>query len=294
MTRDVWTMALVAGLAWGVIGLVRPGGAIAQSPGPKGTEVLRDLAYLPSAHRLQTLDLYLPPGEGVRALVVYIHGGGWESGDKANPAAMGMLWEKSMALASINYRLSGVAPFPAQLEDCKAAIRWLRVNAARYRLDPDRIGVWGNSAGGHLAALVAVTADEPRFDIGPNKKTSCAVSAVVDCYGPTDLSLYRTSRPDDTLGRLFRGAIQNRTAQVQAANPIAYVSKDREIPPIFIAHGDADRIVPLEHSEKFEAALTAAGKRVTLQVMPRQGHSVITREAEADARKFLREALSAR
>lgn len=247
--------------------------AAAQGPQlPQGTRVLRNLAYVPGGHERQKLDLYLPAGSAPVPVVVWIHGGGWEGGSKDNPGALGLLWQGGFALASINYRLSPHAPFPAQLEDCKSAVRWLRANAVQHRIDGSRIGVWGQSAGGHLAALVGTTGDAREFDRGPNAQVSSRVQAVVDYFGPTDLGLYGGSRPGDTLSRLIGGPIQENRERVAQANPITYVR--RGVPPFFIAHGDQDTLVPLEHSRRLEAALRRAGGDVTLHVVPGAGHSL--------------------
>jgi len=133
----------------------------AQPPGPPqpppGVKALRDLAYVPHGHERQKLDLYLPQQPaGALPLVLWIHPGGGQGGSKENTRAL-YLTTQGYAVASINHRLIQHAIFPAQIHDCKAAIRWLRAHAKEYRLDPDRIGVWGASSGGTLAALLGTT-----------------------------------------------------------------------------------------------------------------------------------------
>ncbi len=131
--------------------------AFAQPAIPEDTKVEKNLAY--GDHERNKLDIYLPAkGNKPLPIVVWIHGGGWEAGSKENPPAMGLL-NQGYAVASINYRYSKHAPFPAQIEDCKAAIRYLRGNAAKYNIDKDHIGCMGASAGGHLVALLGTTAD---------------------------------------------------------------------------------------------------------------------------------------
>jgi acetyl esterase/lipase len=125
---------------------------------PEGVKLLRDLQYVEGGHDRNRLDLYLPEkAEGRLPVVIWIHGGAWRGGSKDGGPAV-PLSAKGYAVASINYRFSQHAVFPAQIEDCKAAVRWLRANAATYQLDPDHIGVWGASAGGHLVALLGTTA----------------------------------------------------------------------------------------------------------------------------------------
>jgi acetyl esterase/lipase len=161
---------------------------------PKGVRFLQDLQYVEHGHERNRLDLYLPEkAESRLPLIVWIHGGGWQAGSKeACPTVY--LAAKGYAVASINYRLSQHAAYPAQIEDCKAAIRWLRANAAKYHLDPDRVGVWGGSAGGHLVALLGTTAGMKELEgKGGNLDQSSRVQCVVDFFGPTD---FVTWNPD--------------------------------------------------------------------------------------------------
>lgn len=245
---------------------------------PEGVVVHRDLQYVPGGHDRHRLDLYLP-GEGVNLpLIINIHGGGFRMGDKG----MGVPLEyvaSGYAVASINYRLSQHAVFPAQIEDCKAAVRWLRANASRYRLDPDRFAAMGSSAGGHLAAMLGVTGDVREFDIGENLDRSSAVQAVVDYFGPTDFLQMDAHRlPDGMLhdpadspeSQLVGGAIQEHPERTARANPVRYVSP--EDPPFLICHGDSDPLVPPHQSELLAAALRAAGVPVTFYTVVGGGH----------------------
>ncbi len=156
---------------------------------PAGVKVLRDLQYVEGGHERNRLDLYLPEkAEGRLPLVVWIHGGAWWAGSKDGCPAV-PLTAKGYAVASINYRLSQHAVFPAQIEDCKAAIRWLRANAAKYHLDADHIGVWGASAGGHLVAMLGTTGNVKELEgKGGNLDQSSRVQCVVDWFGPSDLA----------------------------------------------------------------------------------------------------------
>lgn len=149
---QIWVIGLAVTLTWTHLAAPQEPPKRRAPPGvPEGVQVLRDLTYVEGGHERNRLDLYLPEkAEGRPPLVVWIHGGAWQAGSKEDCAAV-RLTAKGYAVASINYRLSQHAVFPAQIEDCKAAIRWLRANAAKYHLDPDHIGVWGSSAGGHLA-----------------------------------------------------------------------------------------------------------------------------------------------
>ena len=237
-----------------------------------GVRIWRDIAYVSKAHARQKLDFYAPStsgGAGPWPCVVFIHGGGWENGSRRDNGALGLCW-RGYAVASIGYRLSGDAPFPAQIEDCKAAIRYLRAHATRFNIDPHRIGASGGSAGGHLASLLGTTGDVTTFDKGEHLDQSSRVKAVVNFYGPTNLAFYGASRPGDLLSRFIGGPIQDNPTKVQAANPINYVNTGD--PPFAIFHGDADPLVPQRHSEALRDALQKAKVPVTLTIVRGAGH----------------------
>jgi acetyl esterase/lipase len=216
-------------------------------------------------------------------LIVWIHGGAWSGGDKRDCPALRFV-ERGYAVASVNYRLSSDAPFPAQIEDCKAAIRWLRAHARPYGYDPDRIGVWGSSAGGHLVALLGTSGDVEEFDVGPHRDVSSRVQAVCDFYGPTDLlrmgeqsgpeSRIDHDAPDSPESRLVGGPIQQRRELATQASPITFVSKERagRIPPFLILHGDRDDTVPIGQSERLHRALRDAGVASEYHVVEGAGH----------------------
>lgn len=227
------------------------------------------------------LDLYVPKGDGPFPVVVWIHGGGWNSGDKANPRAL-YLAAQGYAVASLNYRLSPEAIFPAQIHDVKAAIRWLRANANRYDLDPNRIAAWGASAGGHLAALLGTSADDPTLEdlsMG-HPEYSSQVQAVVDWYGPTDFlqmeaqdlrcSKINHDSPSSGESQLVGCAIQSCPTAVAAANPLTYVTPND--PPFLIQHGTLDCVVPPGQSVLLRDSLQAARVPVTLDLLPLQSH----------------------
>jgi acetyl esterase/lipase len=243
---------------------------------PEGARMLLNIPYARDAGPRQTLDLYLPPTGTNLPLIVWVHGGGWTEGDKENPPGLRFLLH-GFALASINYRLSQDAIFPAQLIDCKAAIRWLRAHARENGINPDRIGVWGASAGGHLVALLGTTGDTKDFDTGENSNVSSRVQAVCDWFGPTDLTKIANHSSDSNQdpadsapARLIGGPIAQNIDKAERANPIRYITKDD--PPFLIMHGDKDPIVPLEQSQLLADALQKAGVRVKFFVVPGGGH----------------------
>ena len=157
---------------------------------PAGIRLERDLAYVPDADAAQKLDLYLPEQrpEKPLPLIVHIHGGGWRGGSKFPCPATGMVL-KGYVVASVEYRFSQKAIFPAQIQDCQAAIRWLRAHSKEYGIDPERVGVVGGSAGGHLSALVGTAGGKKAFaPIGGHEQQSDRVQAVCDIYGPADFT----------------------------------------------------------------------------------------------------------
>jgi acetyl esterase/lipase len=244
------------------------------SPLPAGIHMLHDLAYVPGGHERQKLDLYLPAKatSGPLPVIVWIHGGGWWEGNKDWRRAVPLVL-KGYAVANINYRLSQHAVFPAQIEDCKAAIRWLKANAKNYNLDRDRFGVWGPSAGGHLAALLGTTGDTRAFEtIGGNLNQSSRVQCVVDWFGPTDLATMGSNydQPNSSVARLIGGPVRQYKDRAARASPLTYVST--EAAPFLIMHGDQDDCVPLSQSEKLANALRKAGVDVTFRVYHGAGH----------------------
>ena len=256
----------------------------AAPPLPAGVKLIPNLEYAsPGGHSL-LLDLYLPTSiDKPVPVIMFVHGGAWLGGDRHDRTAVPMA-AQGYAVASIEYRLSPVAPFPAQIEDCKAAIRWLRAHAKAYSLDTTHLGVWGSSAGGHLVALLGTTGDvkELEGDEG-NLDYSSRVQAVCDWFGPTDFqsisaqaaqlpfpSAIKHEAPDSPEARLIGGAVADNPEKARAASPITYISKND--PPFLIMHGDRDPLVPLAQSEEFRDALHKAGVPVSLEVIQGAGH----------------------
>ena len=250
--------------------------------------VYTDLAYA-GVSPAQKLDLYLPAaGEAPHPVIVAIHGGGFARGDKADGQITPVLeaLERGYAVAAVNYRLSGEATFPAAIHDVKAAIRWLRANAATYGLDPTRIAAWGHSAGGTLAALagtsggVAALADP---SLG-NAAQPDTIQAVVDWSGPIsflkmdpDFRASGAGRADaystaSSLSLFLGGALTTVRRQVRAADPITYITADD--PPVFIEHGTADGTVPVQQSKRLAAALARVlgPDKVTIRLLPGARH----------------------
>lgn len=246
-----------------------------------------NVAYAPISD-LQQLDIYAPAqGEPPYPVVVIIHGGGWTVGDKRGElpmAAIPSFLALGFAVASVNYRLAPDAVFPAQLLDVKAAIRYLRDGAEGFGLDPDRIAVIGESAGAHLAALLGTTQGLAEFDdpaLG-NPDVSSDVQAVVDLYGPANLATSDAQRglnppcpaePDPNIALLLGASPTEAPDLAEAASPITYLGSDRPVPPFFIAHGDADCVVPQQQSVELHDAIEAvAPGRSQHTIVPGSGH----------------------
>lgn len=248
-----------------------------------GIEAMEDIEYVSGGHERNKLDLYLPKQEGGEKqkvgrlpLIIWIHGGAWMAGNKKTCPAIRFV-QKGYAVASINYRLSQHATFPAQIEDCKAAVRWLRANAEKYNLDPNSFGAWGASAGGHLVALLGTAGDVNDFDKGENLNFSSRVQAVCDYFGPTDFlkmaefpGTMRHNDANSPESRLVGGAIAEKKEACRRASPITYVNKDD--PPFLIVHGDADPLVPYNQSELLYEALCKAGVQAKLHLVKGGGH----------------------
>lgn len=250
----------------------------------------RDLAYVTDGHERQKLDLYLPaslpPTSKMLPVIIWIHGGAFRMGSKDNTAFDLVPFEyllQGYAIASLNYRLSQHAKFPAQIEDCKAAVRWLRAHADQYQLDAMRFAAWGPSAGGYLSAMLGTTGGVRQFDVGAHLDQSSQVQCVVDYFGPTDFLQMDAQRLPDGMvhddanspeSELIGGAIQDHPEAVKRANPITYVTP--QAPPFLIVHGDADPLVPYRQSLLLADALQHADVAVTFYTVQGGGHGRFT------------------
>lgn len=272
--------------------------------------ILKDLQYRSTSPGEVTrpflLDIYLPhlsSTEQLLPILVFIHGGGWEINGKENCPGSDFA-QKGFAVACINYRYSREAIFPAQIQDVQEAVRWLKAHAQQYNLDRDRIGVLGDSAGGHLSALLGTADDDPRL----TGKTayphiSSQVQAVADWYGPTDFSrvppAFTGSPRLDNLAQyksnpwflytkavygLLGGSVSDRKSLATLANPITYI--DPKDPPFLIIHGDQDKVVPLSQSEMLAKALQAKGVEVEFKPIPGLNHSYRLEKGEINPQVF--------
>jgi acetyl esterase/lipase len=230
------------------------------------------------------VDIYMPPKKGgPKPLILYVHGGGWVAGHTRHsgalsnfPAVLAKLAGEGFVVASLEYRLSGEAPFPAQLQDARAAIRFLKANAGQYGINSARVGVWGGSAGGHLAALTAYSCDEDRFDPLPAPSENSCVQALVSWYGVFDFApmLARQTDPNAAENMLLRCKPGDCPAKiVELVSPVSYI--DKNDPPSLLIHGEKDAVVDVSQSRLAEAKLKAVGGSVEAIYIAGVDHSFV-------------------
>jgi acetyl esterase/lipase len=243
-------------------------------------DVVKDIAYTGDNDPHHRLDLYLPQGKGEPPLVIWIHGGAWQYGTRADPP-LGPV-QAGYAMASVDFQPAGTAVFPAQIHDIKAAIRFLRARADEYGYDTDRIAVWGTSSGGHLAALAGTTGGNPQLEgsLGEYAGVDSGVQAVIDFFGPTDLlTILKQSTPHGlsvrvpALQRLLGGSPDAPGVRELArlASPVHHV--DGGSPPLLILHGVQDNQVPINQSIELDQAYRRHGRDSRLVFIPAAGHT---------------------
>lgn len=227
------------------------------------------------------LDLYLPtiePGTTRPPVIVYVHGGAWRGGSRGNPP-IASLTKQGFAVASVDYRLSPVARFPAQVHDIKGAIRFLRANAESLKIDTRSIAIAGASAGGHLAALVGVTNGHQELEgtVGGNAEQSSDVQAIVSYYGASNLeTILSQSTPHGlsvrvpALELLLGGQPEEVAELAKLASPVTHL--DQDDPPLLLLHGDQDRQMPVNQSLELQGAYEAAKRPVLLHILHGSGH----------------------
>ena len=260
---------------------------MAQQDGPKLPDGFRadlNVAYVADGDEAQVLDVFYPENVSEpRPLLVWIHGGGWRGGSKNGVPWLHEL-NRGYVVASVEYRFSQKAIFPAQIDDCLAAIRFLRKNAAKYGIDRRKVGVGGASAGGHLSALVGTSGGTGAFKpVGGHPDVSDGVQAVCDIFGPTDFwTVIQQANDDPNVKNIFNwnngdpyslligGGLGEDRERCDAVSPVHYVSG--KTPPFLILHGDHDTLVPYAQSTELEALLQKNGVEVTLQKLPGAGH----------------------
>lgn len=259
------------------------------APTPPVQKEYLDISYAAGSNA-QKLDIFLPDTiKTQNPVLVWIHGGGWKGGDKSefrNSNRLTELKKRGYAVVVINYRLSGEALFPAQIYDVKAAIRWIKANAATYKFNADKVGVWGSSAGGHLSALAGTSGNVAALEdlTQGNSSFFSTVQVVIDWYGPTDFlkmdslalsqgcasSTHNAANSPES--ELIGFQITTRPDLVAKANPITYISNDD--PPFFIEHGLTDCTVAYVQSQLLYDQLTPVigVQKVKIKFLAATGH----------------------
>jgi acetyl esterase/lipase len=273
--RNVHRLCLVSLLTFGGLR------AAEQPTAASDVEIRHDIEFAKVAGIVLHADLAWPANPKHKPMpgIIYVHGGGWKQGKYTinGPRSWpGTVASGGYFIASVQYRLSGEAAWPAQIQDCKLAVRWLRANAAHYNVDPDRIGCWGTSAGGHLVVCLGTMSD-PRFEgDGGYPGVSSAVQAVADFCGPTDFTAGsegitgKTGGDAPILVALFGGNFESKSALWKDGSPLTYVRAGD--PPFLVAHGTQDRTVPPDQSKRLVAALAQAGVPVEFIPVKGAGH----------------------
>ncbi|GAA4427754.1 alpha/beta hydrolase fold domain-containing protein [Bremerella cremea] len=264
-----------------------------------GVKITRDISYLESSGEPQKLDIAVPEkpaSDKPLPVLVLIHGGGWQSGSRGPylSKALPLVRNGEFAAVSIGYRLTGRASWPAQIHDCQAGLRWVKANAEKYNWDPEKIVVWGSSAGGHLVAMLGVSADAKELDgkLGPHTDQTLEVAGVVDFFGPANMAtmgepegFQRHNDPESPESKLLGGAVLENLDVAKAASPQTYVSQGDA--PFLILHGTKDGTVPFQQSVDFHAALTKAGVESTFVPVNGAGHGFGGPEVDQRVRDFL-------
>ncbi len=254
-------------------GLAAPVGA--QQAAPANVLLERNIVFARGGDTELRLDLAMPNDkEGPFPAIVCIHGGGWVGGKRGDMAAtIGVLAARGYVAITPDYRLAPGGRFPAPVEDCKAAVRWLRAHARAYKVDPNRIGATGWSAGAHLACMLGVTDRADGLEgTGGNPDESSRVQAVVSFFGPTDLTrpVFTKDAQENNLVPLLGGTLMEQPEAYRRASPIRYVNK--KAPPFLFLHGSEDPVVPLEQTREMAARLQQVGVSARVEVVAGEGH----------------------
>lgn len=248
---------------------------VASVPASPHAGVERGAVYCTNAGLALTMDIYYPSQASPAPTPAVLYGGGWEHGDSSlggvNATIAQALNQRGMLVAAVNYRLAPQYLWPAQIVDVKCAVRYLRANAQRYGIDPSKIGAWGGSAGGHLVSMLGTTGTSAGFDAGQYLEQSSGVQAVVDMFGPADLTAggwgpYATS----VIQQVFGVAPGQDSGALAHASPVTYIQSND--PPFLIFHGTRDAVVPLSQSQALASRLQAAGVSATLVTVQNGGH----------------------
>ncbi len=248
---------------------------------PEGVTFTRDVEFSNPDNQHLQVNVAQPRGDGPFPAVVCIHGGGFRAGKRESFDKLCLtLAQRGYVAITVTYRLAPASPFPAAVIDCKAAIRWLRANAAKYHADPKRIGATGGSAGGHLVQFLGVTAGVPDFESGDHLDQSSAVSCVVNYFGPSDLTRSYGASVDaaEVLPLFFGGDLSTKRREHIVGSPLYWVTP--KAAPTLIVHGTKDDHVAFEQATWMVERLKAAMVEVELLTMEGAGHGFKGADAE--------------
>ncbi len=265
--------------------VVLPSGALAQIDDTQAWashlsnqyRVLPNVTYLTASNRDNKVDLYLPRGtDGPAPVLVYIHGGGWVGGSKESSVLRLVPWmEMGWAVVNVQYRLGEVSLAPAAVEDCLCALRWIIRNAGNYNIDPERIVVTGNSAGGHLALTTGMVPASAGLDGQCPGSETLSVAAIINWYGITDVGDLLDGPNTKSYAVEWMGSMPNRFEIADRVSPLTYVRAG--LPPILTIHGDADPTVPYQHGVQLHEELTKVGVSNQLHTVPGGRHGGFNR-----------------
>ncbi|HIA73908.1 MAG TPA: alpha/beta hydrolase [Gemmatimonadetes bacterium] len=265
--------------------VVFPSGALAQIDDTQAWashlsnqyRVLPNVTYLTASNRDNKVDLYLPRGtDGPAPVLVYIHGGGWVGGSKESSVLRLVPWmEMGWAVVNVQYRLGEVSLAPAAVEDCLCALRWIIRNAGNYNIDPERIVVTGNSAGGHLALTTGMVPASAGLDGQCPGSETLSVAAIINWYGITDVGDLLDGPNTKSYAVEWMGSMPNRFEIADRVSPLTYVRAG--LPPILTIHGDADPTVPYQHGVQLHEELTKVGVSNQLHTVPGGRHGGFNR-----------------
>ena len=231
-----------------------------------------DVTYCSPEGQPQKLDIYYPSTGGPWPVLIYVHGGSWMEGDKAEGAGWRYLNDAGYLVVSVNYRMAAEGKFPVMIEDVKCAVRYLRAHSAEYHLDPDRIGAAGASAGAHLVALLGTTDETAGWDVGEYTDQSSRVQAVISLSGIYDFMAEVPSGMGTVVFYAFGALPGKESPEMLAASPVTQI--DSNDPPFLILHGTQDGVLPVEQAEIMHARLTEAGVPSTLVIVENGDHSL--------------------
>jgi acetyl esterase/lipase len=266
-----------------VLALALPPAPLAAAEPPVKVEY--DVTYSNAGGEKLKLDVAVPPGDGPFPCVVMLHGGAWQLGGrgeftaglrgadgKRGPSWIELAAQKGYVAATVSYRLAPRHKFPAMIEDARSAVRFLRADAKKYKIDPGRFAAMGTSAGAHLSLLCGLCEKCDGFDVGDNLDVSGKVQCVIDFFGPTDLKLYAASEglEEGYIIPVFGEKVRTDAEVYKKISPISYVRKDS--PPVLMVHGTFDLVVPVKHSELMLKAMKDAGATAELVTVPFGGH----------------------